>query len=91
MLMLVTNSVVFRDVWAACYHDEGAHCGCAKVLVFFVAYFLSSVSKCHSKSQSWGGETMSILFVELQTCCAYFALGDCGLFHSDDCCFVSES
>jgi hypothetical protein len=36
-------------------------------------------------------KTMSMLFVELQTCCAFFALGDCGLFHCDDCCFVSGS
>jgi hypothetical protein len=28
---------------------------------------------------------MSMLFVELRTCCAFLALGDCGLFHSDDC------
>jgi hypothetical protein len=34
---------------------------------------------------------MSMLFVERWTCCAFFALGDCGLFHCDDCCFVSVS
>jgi hypothetical protein len=40
--------------WAHC-HDERAICGCAIVLVFFIAHFLSGVSKCHSmsKSQSW--------------------------------------
>jgi hypothetical protein len=26
-------------------------------------------------------KTMSMLFVELRTCRAFFALGDCGLFH----------
>jgi hypothetical protein len=36
-------------------------------------------------------EKTSMLFVELRTCRASFALGDCGLFHYDDCCFVSES
>jgi hypothetical protein len=36
-------------------------------------------------------KTKSMLFVELLTCCAFFALGDCGLFHCDDCCFLSES
>jgi hypothetical protein len=25
-----------------------------------------------------------MLFVELRTCRAFLALGDCGLFHSDD-------
>jgi hypothetical protein len=30
---------------------------------------------------------MSMLFVDLWTCFAFFALGDCGLFHCDDCCF----
>jgi hypothetical protein len=28
---------------------------------------------------------MSILLVELRTCRTLFALGDCGLFHCDDC------
>jgi hypothetical protein len=51
MLLLVTNSVVFWDVWAVHCHDEGASCGCAKVSVFSVIHFLSSISKCHSKSQ----------------------------------------
>jgi hypothetical protein len=36
-------------------------------------------------------KTMSVLFVELWTCCVFFALGDCGLFHCDDCWFVSGS
>jgi hypothetical protein len=36
-------------------------------------------------------KTMGMLFVELQTCRTFFALGDCGLFHCDDCCFVSGS
>jgi hypothetical protein len=36
-------------------------------------------------------KTMSMPFVELWTCRAFFALGDCGLFHCDDCCFVSGS
>jgi hypothetical protein len=35
-------------------------------------------------------ETMSMLFVELRTCCAFLAL-DCGFFHNDDCYFVSQS
>jgi hypothetical protein len=26
-------------------------------------------------------KTMSMLFVELRTCCIFFALGDCGFFH----------
>jgi hypothetical protein len=34
-------------------------------------------------------KTMSMLFVELWTCRPVFALGDCGLFHCIDCCFVS--
>jgi hypothetical protein len=34
---------------------------------------------------------MSMLFVELWTCRAFFALGDCGLFHCDNFCFVSGS
>jgi hypothetical protein len=29
--------------------------------------------------------------LELRTCHAVFALGDCGLFHCDDCCFVYGS
>jgi hypothetical protein len=29
--------------------------------------------------------------VGLRSCHAIFALGDCGLFHCDDCCFVSGS
>jgi hypothetical protein len=37
--------------WAHC-HDEGASCGCTKVPVFFIAHFLSRISKHHSKSQS---------------------------------------
>jgi hypothetical protein len=69
--------------WARC-RDEGASCGCAKVPVFFIAHFLSSVSKRQSKSQELtvilGGtysrrtipftskNTMSMLFVELRTC-----------------------
>jgi hypothetical protein len=32
-----------------------------------------------------------MLFVELWTCRTFFALGDCGLFHFDHCCFVSGS
>jgi hypothetical protein len=36
-------------------------------------------------------KTRGMLFVELPTCRAFFALGDCGLFHCDDCCFVSRS
>jgi hypothetical protein len=36
-------------------------------------------------------KTMSMLFVELWTYRAFFALGDCGFFHCDDCCFVSRS
>jgi hypothetical protein len=36
-------------------------------------------------------KTVSMLYVELWTCHAFFALGDCGLFHYDDCCFVSGS
>jgi hypothetical protein len=34
---------------------------------------------------------MSMIFVELRTCRAFLALGDYGLFHKDDCCFVSGS
>jgi hypothetical protein len=34
---------------------------------------------------------MNMLFVELQTCRVFFSLGDCGLYHCDDCCFVSGS
>jgi hypothetical protein len=36
-------------------------------------------------------KTMSMLFVELQTCRVFFALGAGRLFHCNDCCFVSES
>jgi hypothetical protein len=36
-------------------------------------------------------KTMSRLLVELWTCHTFFALGDCGFFHCDDCCFVSGS
>jgi hypothetical protein len=36
-------------------------------------------------------KTMNVLFVELRTCRAFFPLGDCGLFHCYDCCFVSRS
>jgi hypothetical protein len=35
MLLLVTNSLVFRDLWVARCRDEGASCGCTKVPVFF--------------------------------------------------------
>jgi hypothetical protein len=34
---------------------------------------------------------MNMLFVELQTCRTFFALGDDGLFHCDDYWFVSGS
>jgi uncharacterized membrane protein (DUF4010 family) len=34
---------------------------------------------------------LRMLFVELRTCWAFFAFGDCGLFHCDDYCFVSGS
>jgi hypothetical protein len=34
---------------------------------------------------------MSVLFVELRTCHSFFVLGDCGLFHCDNYCFVSGS
>jgi hypothetical protein len=36
-------------------------------------------------------KTMSMLFVELQTCLSFFVLDDCALFHWDYCCFVSGS
>jgi hypothetical protein len=36
-------------------------------------------------------KTMSMFFVELRTCHAFFAVGDCELFHCNDCCFVSGS
>jgi hypothetical protein len=36
-------------------------------------------------------KTISMLFVKLWTCRAFFALGDSGLFHCDDCCFVFGS
>jgi hypothetical protein len=36
-------------------------------------------------------KTMGMLFFQLQTCCAFFALGDSGIFYCDNCCFVSES
>jgi hypothetical protein len=36
-------------------------------------------------------KTISVLFVELWTCCSLFTLGDCGFFHYDDCCFVCGS
>jgi hypothetical protein len=36
-------------------------------------------------------KTMNMLFVELRTCCTFFALGDCGFFHCNDCCFVFAS
>jgi hypothetical protein len=36
-------------------------------------------------------KTMSMLFVDLWTYCTFFALGDCELFHCDNCCFVSGS
>jgi hypothetical protein len=35
--------------------------------------------------------SMLMLFVELHTFSAFFALDDCVLFHCDDCCFVSGS
>ena len=33
----------------------------------------------------------SMLLVPLLTCLAFFGLGECGLFHWEDCCFVSGS
>jgi hypothetical protein len=36
-------------------------------------------------------KAMRMLSVELRTCSAFFALGDCGLFQCDECCFVSGS
>jgi hypothetical protein len=36
-------------------------------------------------------KTMCMLFAELCTYSAFFALGDCGLFRCNDCCFVSGS
>jgi hypothetical protein len=69
-------------------------CGCTKVAVFFIAHFLSSVSKHHSKvrvdcivrrNKFTVKKAVSMLFVELQTCHAFFALGGVGLFHCNDC------
>jgi hypothetical protein len=34
-------------------------------------------------------KTMSMLFVELWTCCTYFALVNSEFFHCDECCFVA--
>jgi hypothetical protein len=36
-------------------------------------------------------KTISMLFVELWTCHAFLAVGECGLFHCNDFCFVSGS
>jgi hypothetical protein len=36
-------------------------------------------------------EKTGMHFVELRTCCTFFALGDCGLFHFNNCRFVSGS
>jgi hypothetical protein len=33
-------------------------------------------------------KTMGMLFVKVRTCHVFFVLGDCGIFHCDDCCFV---
>jgi hypothetical protein len=75
-------------------------------MVFFVAHFLSSISKHAGKVRVDRSvrrnkftlnthlrleKTMSMLFVELQNCCAFFALGDCGLFHCNNCCFIFGS
>jgi hypothetical protein len=32
-----------------------------------------------------------VMMKEPVVVCAIFALGDCGLFHCDNCCFVSRS
>jgi hypothetical protein len=51
-----------------------------------------NVKQIHGEqSSSHKKKTMSMLFVELWTCHAFFVLGDCGLSHCDDCCFVSGS
>jgi hypothetical protein len=81
---------------------DGASCGGTKVSVFFVAHFLSNVTvkvriDCSVRRNKFmvnnplHVEKTSMLFVELWTCRTFFPLGDCGLFHCDDCCFVSGS
>jgi hypothetical protein len=50
MLLLVTNPVVSGTCGRARCRD-GVSCGYSKVPVFFIAHFLSSVSKRHSKSE----------------------------------------
>jgi hypothetical protein len=52
-MLLVTNCAVSWTCEWACCHGEGASCGWARVPGFFIAHFLSSVLKRHSKSQSW--------------------------------------
>jgi hypothetical protein len=102
MLLLVANSVVFRDVWA----------GVIKEPVVVAPKFRSLSSNIFSQtSQNITvkvrvdrsvrknkftvnnplriGKKMNMPLVDLRICRAFFALGDCGLFHCDYCCFVS--
>jgi hypothetical protein len=51
MLLLVTNSLFSGTCGRKRCPDEGVSCGRAKVTVFFVAHFLSNVSKGHSISK----------------------------------------
>jgi hypothetical protein len=87
--------------------DEEASCCCAKASVFLWHIFSQAsqnvtvnvrvdrhfrrnkftVNNPLHVEKKW----MGMLLVELRTCRALLALGDCGLFYSDDCCFVSGS
>jgi hypothetical protein len=76
-----------------------------EVPVCFVAHFLVSHNvtlkvrfDCSARKNKFTvnipfmlKKTMSMLLIELWTCCAFFVLHDWGLFHCDDCCFVSGS
>jgi hypothetical protein len=88
------------------YHDEGASCSCARVPVFFIDIFSQASQNvtvkvtvdCSVKRNKFSvyiplhiEKTMSMFFVELWTCRAFFALGHCGLFHCNNCYLVSGS
>jgi hypothetical protein len=93
------NHVVIHKLWG--FHWRVGGCVVMKEPVVVVPNFWSFLS--HIFPQASQNITVKVRVdcsvrrnrftvnnpLELWTCRAFFALGDCGLFHCDDCCFVS--
>jgi hypothetical protein len=103
-MLWVTNSVVFRDVWVGAFSRWRSQLGLHRSSVF-LSHIFSQASQnitvkvrvdCSVRRNKFmvdnplhTKKTTSMLFVELRICRTFFALGDCGLFHCDNCCFAS--